>query len=186
MADEINSDIANNTKEPKEAKDAKAAEAKPVAKASYKGRGIVRIAATDISGQIKAKNALRRIKGISHSLSHYICISTQTDPEIRVGEMPEESIKKIEDFLKDMKLPIHLLNRQRDIESGGNRHLIGTALDFRKREDIHFLRKIRAYRGIRHELGLPVRGQRTRSSFRKNKTVGVVKKKQMPAKAPAK
>ncbi|MBI5332076.1 MAG: 30S ribosomal protein S13 [Candidatus Aenigmarchaeota archaeon] len=182
MANEINSEIAKNVND---AKESRTAETKPV-KTGYKGRGIVRIAATDIAGQIKAKNALRKIKGVGHPLAHYICISTQTDPEKRVGEMSEDDIKKIEEFLKDMKLPSHLLNRQRDLETGENKHLIGTGLDFRKREDIHFLRKIRAYRGIRHELGLPVRGQRTRSSFRKNKTVGVVKKKQAPAKAAAK
>ncbi|MFH0836691.1 MAG: 30S ribosomal protein S13 [Candidatus Aenigmatarchaeota archaeon] len=159
---------------------------KPIEKAVYKGRGIVRISATDIPGSVKVKNALRKIKGVGHPLARYICTATQTDPETRVGEMPEEGIKKLEEFIKTMKLPSHLLNRQKDLETGENKHLIGTALDFRKREDIHFLRKIRAYRGIRHELGLPVRGQRTRSSFRKNKTVGVVKKKAAPAKAAAK
>lgn len=42
---------------------------------------------------------------------------------------------------------------------------------------------MRAYRGVRHQHGLPVRGQRTRGSFRKNKTVGVQKKKAMAARA---
>ncbi len=48
------------------------------------------------------------------------------------------------------------------------------------------MRKIRCYKGIRHETGQPVRGQRTRSSFRTQKTVGVVKKKAQPAKAASK
>ena len=44
--------------------------------------------------------------------------------------------------------------------------------------DIDKLKKIRCYRGVRHMQGLPVRGQRTRSSFRKSgKTVGVSREK---------
>jgi hypothetical protein len=43
---------------------------------------------------------------------------------------------------------------------------------------------MRCYKGIRHELGLPCRGQRTRSSFRTGGIVGVVKKKQAPGAAP--
>jgi small subunit ribosomal protein S13 len=45
------------------------------------------------------------------------------------------------------------------------------------REDLNRLRKTRSYRGIRHELGLPVRGQRTKSSFRTGRTIGVSRKK---------
>ncbi|HDD46536.1 MAG TPA: 30S ribosomal protein S13, partial [Candidatus Aenigmarchaeota archaeon] len=42
--------------------------------------------------------------------------------------------------------------------------------------DINFMKKIKTYKGIRHALGLPVRGQRTRSSFRKGRTIGVKRK----------
>ncbi|MEK6867257.1 MAG: 30S ribosomal protein S13, partial [Nanoarchaeota archaeon] len=47
------------------------------------------------------------------------------------------------------------------------------------------LKKIKAYRGMRHAAGLPTRGQRTRSNFRKNKgkTVGVMKSAQAKAAA---
>ena len=41
------------------------------------------------------------------------------------------------------------------------------------------MKKIRSYRGVRHGIGLPVRGQRTKSNFRKNKgkvSLGVAKK----------
>ncbi|MBI4894944.1 MAG: 30S ribosomal protein S13 [Candidatus Aenigmarchaeota archaeon] len=149
-------------------------------------KGIVRIAASDVPGVLPAVRALRRIKGISHPLAHYICIETKTDPSKKVGLMSEDEIKILENFVKDPKLPSHLLNRQKDMDTGKDTHLIGTNLDFRKREDIHFMRKIRCYKGIRHELGQPVRGQRTRSSFRTQKTVGVVKKKQQPTKAASK
>lgn len=155
-------------------------------KEAYKGKGIVRIAATDVPGQLSIKSALRRIKGVGQSLSHYICTATNTDPKTLIGNLSEDDVKKIEVFVKDLSLPTHLLNRQKDFDTGKDSHLIGTGLDFRKREDIHFMRKIRCYKGIRHELGQPVRGQRTRSSFRTQKTVGVVKKKAQPAKAASK
>jgi len=153
---------------------------------TYKGRGIVRIAATDVVGNLSTKSALRRIKGVGYSLAHYICISTNMNPRTKIGTLPDDDIKKMENFIKNISLPRHLLNRQKDQDTGKDIHLIGTNLDFRRREDIHFMRKIRCYKGIRHELGQPVRGQRTRSSFRTQKTVGVVKKKQAPAKAAAK
>ena len=47
--------------------------------------------------------------------------------------------------------------------------MITNELIFSKEQDIKFLRRIRCYKGVRHALGLPVRGQRTRSNFRKNK-----------------
>jgi len=42
-------------------------------------------------------------------------------------------------------------------------------LKFTKENDIKLLKKVKSYRGMRHALGLPVRGQRTKSNFRRNK-----------------
>ena len=49
---------------------------------------------------------------------------------------------------------------------------------FTQDNDIKMMKKMRSYKGIRHSLGLPVRGQRTKSNFRKNKgkVLGVRKK----------
>ena len=47
----------------------------------------------------------------------------------------------------------------------------------RLRDEINILKKIRSYRGIRHERGLPVRGQRTRANSRTGLTLGVSKKR---------
>ena len=51
-------------------------------------------------------------------------------------------------------------------------------MSFTQDNDIKMLKKIKSYKGIRHSLGLPVRGQRTRSNFRKNKgkVMGVKRK----------
>lgn len=138
---------------------------------------IVRIMATDVDGELSIRRALMKIKGISFMFANAVCNSISLDPEIKIGSLSQEQIKLLEENIKNPKIPAWLMNRRNDPVAGKNKHLVGFEIDLVKREDINILRKIRAYRGIRHELGLPVRGQRTRSTFRKNKTVGVIKKK---------
>jgi len=72
-----------------------------------------------------------------------------------------------------------MLNRRKDYETGEDKHLLSSDLAFTKDNDIKMLKKIKSYKGMRHAFGLPVRGQRTRSNFRRNKgkVTGVQKKK---------
>ena len=93
--------------------------------------------------------------------------------------MQQADILNIENLINspNNKLPVYLLNRRFDYTTGKNMHKYGPDLVMQTREDISRLRRIRAYRGIRHELGLPTRGQRTKNSFRKHSVVGVIKKK---------
>ena len=87
-------------------------------------------------------------------------------------------MEKITEFLKNTDVPKHLLNRRKDIESPEGKHLLGATLELTKEFDIKRLKKIKSYRGVRHTSGLPVRGQRTRSNFRKNRAKGAgIKKK---------
>lgn len=55
--------------------------------------------------------------------------------------------------------------------------LTSAALDTKLREDLERLKKIRAHRGVRHFWGLRVRGQHTKTTGRRGRTVGVSKKK---------
>jgi len=147
--------------------------------------GIVRVAATDIDAGVSVRNGLRKVKGISFMFANSICSASGIDPTKKLGTLTPDEIKTIEGIISNPAFPEWMLNRRKDFDTGKNMHYIGAMLDFRKREDINLLKKMRAYKGIRHELGLPVRGQRTRSSFRKNKTVGVSRKKAQPGKAAA-
>ncbi len=52
-----------------------------------------------------------------------------------------------------------------------------SALDTKLRDDLERLKKIRNHRGLRHYWGLTVRGQHTKTTGRRGKTVGVAKKK---------
>ncbi len=143
-------------------------------------RGVVRLCETTIDGRLKLRHGLLRVKGISHALALAIPYAAGLDPEMRIGNLTDEQIELIEDVVKNplkYGIPAHMLNRRRDPFDGEDKHLIASDLTIQVKQDIERLKKIRCYRGIRHELGLPVRGQRTRSTFRKGKTVGVQRKK---------
>ena len=77
----------------------------------------------------------------------------------------------------DYNIPKWFLNRQRDIRDGTWSQLISNNLDTKLREDLERLKKIKAHRGLRHFWGLKVRGQKTKSTGRTGRTLGVTKKK---------
>ncbi|HLC68126.1 MAG TPA: 30S ribosomal protein S13 [archaeon] len=147
-------------------------------------RRIVRVLTTDIDGNLNVERGLRKIKGVRFMFSRATCIAMGIDPKRKLGDFNDHEIKAIEAFIKKPELPAWMLNRRKDPETGANGHVTMSDLDLRRREDINNMRRIRTYKGIRHELGQPVRGQRTRSSFRSHSSVGVQKKKvQQAAKA---
>ncbi len=158
---------------------------KPVQAKEENFESLVRILDRDINSKKKVIAGLMRIRGISWAMSNGICTSLKINSAKRIGELTKDEIKKIEEFIKKPKLPQFLLNRRKDIDTGEDIHLTGTDLDLRKEFDIKLLKKIRSYRGLRHALGLPTRGQKTRSHFRENKksrvTVGVGGKKPAPS-----
>jgi small subunit ribosomal protein S13 len=143
-------------------------------------RYLVRIANTDIDGNKKVPVGLSSIKGIGTRVGGVICSLSGVDPNKKMGYLTEKETEKLDDIAKafhTQKVPTWLFNRRKDYDTGKDRHILGSDLIMSLREDINRLRKIRSYRGIRHEQGLPARGQRTRTSFRKGATVGVRRKK---------
>ncbi|MDP2673077.1 MAG: 30S ribosomal protein S13 [Nanoarchaeota archaeon] len=139
---------------------------------------IIRIMQKDIEGRMKLYPGLTKIKGISWSLSNAVCKKLGFDKNRTIESLSESEIKKLEEFLKAPEIPKFLKNRQKDFETGEDGHLIGSNLELRKEFDIKRLKKIKSYKGYRHVAGLPVRGQRTRAHFRKNRARGAgIKKK---------
>ena len=57
-------------------------------------------------------------------------------------------------------VPLWMLNRQRDLETGDELHLTGQQVKLTLKDDITRLRSIKCYRGVRHASGNKVRGQR--------------------------
>lgn len=146
--------------------------------AEKKEKKVIRLFGTDLDPDLPVERSLKKIKGVGHMLARAICISANINPRKKMGELSEDEIKKIEDVMKNARFPNWLKNRRRDPVTGEDYHLFAGDIDLKVREDIARLRKIRAYRGIRHELGLPVRGQRTGGKgFRKGRTIGVQRKK---------
>ena len=60
---------------------------------------------------------------------------------------------------------------------GKTSQVMSNMLDNKLREDLERLKKIRAHRGLRHYWGVRVRGQHTKTTGRRGRTVGVSKKK---------
>jgi len=130
---------------------------------------LVRILSKDIRGNMSIYSGLTKIKGISWGISNAICKKLKIDKKRKIASLSKDEIEKITNFLKTEKMPHYLLNRRKDFETGEDFHLIGSDLDLKKEFDIKRLKKIKSYKGYRHLAGLPARGQRTRSNFRKNK-----------------
>ncbi len=143
-------------------------------------KGIVRIFGADLKGDRSLELALTGIRGIGIMMARGIARTIDVNPQEKLGNLSDEKIAEIEEVLRhphDHGIPPWMLNRRRDYLTGENAHLVGADLIIALREDLNRLKKIRSYRGIRHELGLPVRGQRTKSSFRTGRTIGVSRKK---------
>jgi small subunit ribosomal protein S13 len=104
-----------------------------------------------------------------------------------MGYLPPEQVERIKAVLDNLEanMPTWMVNRQRDLYTGENRHLMGTELVLGIREDINVMKKMRSYKGIRHERGQKVRGQKTRSTGRTGATVGVMRTKAEAAAAAA-
>ncbi len=141
---------------------------------------IVRIAGTDINGKLKLVYGLSEIKGIGYTTALAITRILGLDPFMRTGFLTESEIKKLEEVVRDLTqlgLPNWMYNRRKDYETGIDKHLIGSDLIFHARRDIEREIKIGSWRGVRHKIGLKVRGQRTRTTGRLGMTVGVRKKR---------
>jgi small subunit ribosomal protein S13 len=148
---------------------------------------IIRFAETNLDGNKRVEDAIRSIDGISFMLSNIISKKCGLTGK-KLGELSESEFKTLEEAIlnpSSIGIPVWMLNRRNEPLSGKNRHLTASQLDFTHKMDINELKKMKCYKGIRHMQGQPVRGQRTRSSFRKGKSVGVRRKKEEPAKKAA-
>lgn len=133
-----------------------------------------RISGIDIPNEKRIDVALTYIYGIGDKVSLDILKKAKVDPSTRTKNLTNDELKNIQAAIETMPT------------EGELRKII--------RDNIETLKRIQAYRGTRHSMGLPVRGQRTRTNSRtrkgKRKTIGAVSKedatKTTPAATPAK
>jgi len=128
---------------------------------------------------MEEQEALAGLPGIGMHTSSVIAKLALVDPRATLGLIDDEQVNRIRDVVTNYKsnVPTWMLNRQKDVYSGEAKQLLGADLRMAIEEDINRMRKIRCYRGIRHETNQKVRGQRTKSTGRTGTTVGVRKKR---------
>jgi small subunit ribosomal protein S13 len=108
---------------------------------------------TDVPGSLKTVYGITRIKGVSLNLANAILKKAGINPNIRAGFLSENEIAKIEEIIEEptkFGLPAWLLNKR--------------------------AKAIKSWRGYRHAYSLKVRGQRTKTTGRAGKSLGVKKK----------
>ena len=151
-------------------------------------RYVVRIANTDIDGTRTVPYGLTRIDGIGIRVAEATVTSLNLPHGELLGNLSDEQVATIEKAVQNTSktMPAWLLNRRRDWEMGDTMHVFGTELEMKNRDDINLMKMIRCYRGIRHETGQKVRGQRTKSNGRSGLTVGVTRKTVLAAAKAAK
>jgi len=138
---------------------------------------LIRVYGKDIPGNKKVYPGLTYIKGISWAISNAICRILKIDKNTKISELSKKQIDEIESFLQKPEIYPYLKNRQRDYDTGESKHIFTNELDMAKDFDIKRMKQIKSYKGMRHALKQPVRGQRTRSHFRTTGVaVGVNKK----------
>ncbi|HIH86854.1 MAG TPA: 30S ribosomal protein S13 [Methanosarcinales archaeon] len=139
---------------------------------------IVRIANTDLEGKKNVQYSLTGIKGINRRIARIISDRSNVDPTATIGYMDDEKIDSLKKTIEEIEsiLPTWMLNRRKDLLTGDDKHILATDILLTRTEDLNTLKKTRSYRGVRHERGHKVRGQRTRSTGRKGLTVGVKRK----------
>jgi len=137
---------------------------------------------TDVQGTVKVSYAVAHVKGISTSLSNSILKKAGVNPDLRVGLIADSDIGKIEDVIRDLSkydIPGWMYNRRKDSDTGKDLHVLGADLAFKIKTDIDGAKEIRCWRGYRHAYSLKVRGQRTKTTGRAGKALGVKKKTMM-------
>jgi small subunit ribosomal protein S13 len=140
---------------------------------------IIRMAETNIDGRKEVVSAIRSVRGVSFMFANAI-VNFGGFRNKKIGDLSEEELKKIESLImhpEKYNIPSWLYNRRKEPATGDDKHLAASSREFAQKMDINEMKKLKTYKGARHSLGLPVRGQRTRSSFRHGKSVGVSKKK---------
>jgi small subunit ribosomal protein S13 len=133
---------------------------------------IIRVVNTDLDGSKAISHALKKIKGVNFMFANMVCHLAKLDHNKKAGDLNDNEVESLNTVLKDPSstgAPVWMLNRRHDPFTGDDKHLVMGDLKFTQDNDIRRMKKIKAYRGTRHMFGLPARGQRTKSNFRRNK-----------------
>jgi small subunit ribosomal protein S13 len=122
-----------------------------------------RLLGVEIPNGKKIEFALQYVYGIGPTRARETVLAAGIDLNARAHELSEEELNNLATYITEKRWLVEG-DLRRDLTS-----------------NIKRLQAIRSYRGIRHQRGLPVRGQRTSTNARTRKgarkTVGVIRKK---------
>ncbi|MCS7283465.1 MAG: 30S ribosomal protein S13 [Thermoflexia bacterium] len=108
---------------------------------------MARIAGVDLPRDKRVEIGLTYIYGIGRSLSNQILRKAGIDPNKRVKDLSEAEVARLRE----------IIDREYKVEGDLRREV---------QMNIKRLIEIGCYRGLRHKMNLPVRGQRTRTNAR--------------------
>ncbi|MFL2870245.1 MAG: 30S ribosomal protein S13 [Pirellulaceae bacterium] len=109
-----------------------------------------RLLGVDIPNDKPAQVSLRYLYGVGPKTARDLCRNAGIDPQTQARDLAEDELGRLAALL------------ERD-------HVVEGPLRRKVQQDISRLREIKAYRGIRHRMGLPVRGQNTQTNARTRK-----------------
>lgn len=111
---------------------------------------MARIAGVDLPREKRVEIGLTYIFGIGRTRSNQILDKTGVNPDTRVRDLTDDEISKLRETIE----------KEYTVEGDLRREV---SLNIKR------LTEIRCYRGLRHRMGLPVRGQRTKTNARTRK-----------------
>jgi len=118
--------------------------------------------------------------GVTHTqlFFWYLSLKGHTN-SCSAGELNSDELERIVNILQspqEFKIPTWFLNRQKDFTTGKDSQVLSNNVEAKLRDDLERLKKIRAHRGLRHYWELRARGQHTRTTGRRGRTVANKKK----------
>ena len=140
---------------------------------------IVRLHGTNLDGTKLVPYALCDIKGVGIRLARTIVKRLGLNPEERLGVLSDADVRRLDEVLEapsSRGVPPWMLNRRKDTLNGEDVHMLSSDLDLRVKEDIDLMRETRSWKGERHARGLKVRGQKTKTTARRGRSIGVSRK----------
>ena len=139
---------------------------------------IVSIADTDIDGLKPITYGLTSVKGIGIRTSMMICRLSGIEGGRLGGHLTTEEQDQLRNAIDEYatNVPWWMVNRQRDLETNEDAHIIANEVSMTKDDDVARLAEIKTYRGMRHRSGHKVRGQRLRANGRRGSALGVQRK----------
>ncbi|MHA1519235.1 MAG: 30S ribosomal protein S13 [Promethearchaeota archaeon] len=142
-------------------------------------QNLLRLIGTSIEGHRKIAFGLSQIRGVGLRLADAVVRVSGLDPELRIGLLTEPEQQQLVEIIRNPVkhgIPKWMVNRQKDLRTGENRHITGNDLVLVTKMDIDRMKRVRSWKGIRHMYNLKVRGQRTRTTGRHGLVVGYLRK----------